>query len=434
MRKFSLNNWEVLLVVFGAILFMTSAVILVTDYPLRKYFFDFNDSENQPKIGHLAKNQGPPKRQQIGGSEFNGLKLGEDLFALDVVVAGPGTTARLRFEDDSTTVDLAENTMVRLAFHKEITFGGVRRLGELNVVSGNVTARTHKSKFLIRSQGKVFTVAPNTQQGLNVREVNGKMVTELTPPVALKEDRVDTDDEDFVVPVATPSPEPSPAPSPTPPPPPPKPVVKPVLKSVRPLEFKSALVSGNPSTSNKIRNEVVTDFNIEIRWENYPGAKYYKIWFASKPDSPRPLLEKTLTKNSYFFNKGKLFVGQFYYRVFAYLASGQVAVSETRKFAFEFLPPILTSPVDRSMISRKSLEKADERLFLSWQKTNFTEKYELEVYRDPQLRSLVLKKLLLQNYWVFDQLKQGEYWWRVRSRAKDLSSAYSQLHRFKIVN
>jgi hypothetical protein len=144
-------------------------------------------------------------------------------------------------------------------------------------------------------------------------------------------------------------------------------------------------------------------------------------------------LEKTLKTPEYTFNKNKIFVGQFYYKISAKLKSGFVAVSKAQNFAYSFLAPAQVIPKHNAIFSNKSLQTSEGRVLMTWQKTNFTIGYELEICTDEKFTKPYLKKNLNENYFILAQPKPGQYWWRVRSFSETLSSPMSPASAFTVL-
>lgn len=198
------------------------------------------------------------------------------------------------------------------------------------------------------------------------------------------------------------------------------------------IKSLSPLFGGKTSTSNKLSGDLLTDFDIVLRWEQYPQLNQYRIWFGKSPTSNTALLERTVDKPEFSFNKKKIFTGQVYYKVTGKLPNGFIVSSGVQKFTFNFLPPVQMTPEDNANLELRSLRREGNRILFTWQKTNFTAGYEIEIAKDPKFTQLFLKRALKENYFVLPAPAEGQYWWRVRGFSKELSSPMSSSFNFKI--
>ncbi len=461
MRKFKFNFLESLLVLFGVLLFSVSTVIYFIDYPIRYLFFDFNENNSRTLFGHLENQTGGVKRQGVDATEFEKIERGSQLYEMDVLVVGSNTTATLKLEDGST-IDLAASTMVRLAFHNEISFGGIRKAVELNVVAGSVAVKTRKIKLVVKNQNHQYTIIPNTRQSLSVpkSEISKQaQVPVLSAAIQIEPSEIESEKELPVAiappPIVKVSPSPTPlilpvsAPLPSPSPsllplkarinqlkPKPSPSVRIAIKAapLKAVQLLPLMVGGNLNLSNSLDRKLLSHFDIEVRWQKYPGAIDYKVWLSATADANKPLLEKIVKSNNCLFNKDKVYAGHFFYRVFARLKDGRMANSTVEKFSFKFLPPLLTIPKDNAEVILKAAGVSKDRILLTWKKTNFTQQYEIEISSDNQFRVISIKKTLKENYFILIAPKPGFYWWRVRGYTTELSSSFSAPFSFMIKN
>jgi hypothetical protein len=192
------------------------------------------------------------------------------------------------------------------------------------------------------------------------------------------------------------------------------------------------LVGGEKMTSNLLQGKQLKNFDITLKWNPYPDAGDYTIWFGSAPGSKKALLEKRVDKPEYSFNRDKVYTGSIYWRVSAALPSGFIAESEVKSFSFSFLAPLLVVPKDRATMTKAQLIAEDDSLLLTWQKTNFTEGYELEIGRDRNFGNLYVKQRTRENFYVFKSPPVGTYWWRVRAYSKNLWSPPSSANQILV--
>lgn len=188
------------------------------------------------------------------------------------------------------------------------------------------------------------------------------------------------------------------------------------------IETLEPLIGGQKLDTNLLRGRQLKNFAIVLRWKPYAQAENYRVWVAKESNSRTPLLQKTVGENEYVFNKDKVYSGRFVYKVSVDLPSGFTVTSKVRPFIFNFLPPILVVPGDKAVFSKQANLEKGTNILLTWQKTNFTDAYELEIGEDSDFTRIHFRKKMKQNYFIFDPLKPGKYWWRVRSYSKDVLS------------
>jgi len=102
------------------------------------------------------------------------------------------------------------------------------------------------------------------------------------------------------------------------------------------------------------------------------------------------------------------------------------------EFRFDFLPPVLALPKNRSIIGKNELARLKGKILMTWRKTNFTESYQLEISNNPKFSPSVVKTSTKENFFLWKKPPQGKFYWRVRSRAKGRRSAPSLTGEFSI--
>lgn len=198
--------------------------------------------------------------------------------------------------------------------------------------------------------------------------------------------------------------------------------------SVRPdfegVELLDVLVGGQAMRTNTYSGKGSEDFDITLRWKPYPDAEKHIVRVYDSPAAQKLVLSRMVDGDSYVFNKDKVFKGALHYRVEAPLESGFLAFSAMRSFNFNFLPPVLMIPTDRTTLSKA--ETGDDSILLTWQKTNFTDGYELEIAKDPDFTVKLVSRQVKENFYVWKGAPSGRLYWRVRSYAKEVKSAFSR--------
>lgn len=206
-----------------------------------------------------------------------------------------------------------------------------------------------------------------------------------------------------------------------------------VAKKLDVIQIAAPLIAGRRSYSNRIDREPIQNFEIKLEWKAVPGVKKYEVHFSKAPVPTERDPKVTTDTNEYIFSKNQILSGVRYYRVSATLENGYVVQSPMQKLTFQFLPPSLVVPEGGSVVSKRALLKEDQnRILFTWQKTNFTLAYEIEVAKDQEFQAVLIKKKLLDNYFVYTNPNTGQYFWRVRSISKDIASQMSPPQQFTV--
>jgi hypothetical protein len=67
----------------------------------------------------------------------------------------------------------------------------------------------------------------------------------------------------------------------------------------------------------------------------------------------------------------------------------------------------------------------ENRILFTWQKTNFTDTYEIAIAADSAFKTVLLTRKTAENFFVLTAPKVGTYYWRVESTAGKLKSGPS---------
>ena len=198
------------------------------------------------------------------------------------------------------------------------------------------------------------------------------------------------------------------------------------------IEILSPLVGGSAITDNKLVDKLVKEFSVTFRWKPLPGVKQYVVAVLSRGEGGKVLMEKTTTAPELTFNRNKILTNKVFYRVSGKVPSGFLATSKTEVFSFNFLSPRQMLPMDNSVVPQGKAGLKKKTLLFTWQKTNFTEEYEIEVGTDREITRPVIQKKLKDNFFVIDIPEKGAYWWRVISHSETATSPKGPAYSFQV--
>jgi hypothetical protein len=164
-RRPRFRAWEWALISLATPLFFAALAMYVSDFPiLRKYVLKFEQTtDTEARVGELAGASGRVRRQRATESEFVLISPGESLQNQDTLVTDSGVSAQVRL-DDGGTIELAADTMIKLAFDVRISIGGVTRQTNVQLVTGAVTGQTKAQKIVVETvTGKTTTLGSEAQ-------------------------------------------------------------------------------------------------------------------------------------------------------------------------------------------------------------------------------------------------------------------------------
>ncbi|HTL12505.1 MAG TPA: hypothetical protein VL588_08465 [Bdellovibrionota bacterium] len=190
----------------------------------------------------------------------------------------------------------------------------------------------------------------------------------------------------------------------------------------RGIDVKEPLIGGAPARSNEYAGSSITDFDITLVWDPFPNATYYQVDVFKDPTSRVPILEKRVADTRYAINKDKVFSGRIYYRVSTELRNAYVATSGMVTFRFDFLPPVAVLPKENTRITPADLVKDNGKILFTWQKTNYTTAYEVQIASDPAFNNTVARHKTEENFALIKAPGPGTFYWRLRSLGAGASS------------
>jgi hypothetical protein len=201
------------------------------------------------------------------------------------------------------------------------------------------------------------------------------------------------------------------------------------------LILKDPLIGGRTATNNRYAGSLLKEFSIVVGWEPYaaikPGGKY-TLRFYDQPKAGRVIYTTDTADTKFEINRGKVLRGRVYYDVSTQTAAGLVAKSKRGEISFLFDPPLLALPANGTAVSLQDVQARGGTMLLTWQKTNFTERYELELATDPDFKSVALKHSSTENFFAVKASRPGTYYWRVRSFNQANPSEFSKPARFNV--
>lgn len=194
------------------------------------------------------------------------------------------------------------------------------------------------------------------------------------------------------------------------------------------LESSQGTRVSNAFSSSGLKQKLT----IRIAWKAYPDVRSYRVVFSQRPDLSRPFLERLVQKNEYILSKESLPALKVFYRIEAVLADGRIGKSAITPFVFDFSPPRLVAPPADFVIASQGADEGEGSVMMTWEKTNYTEAYRIEIARDPQFKKVIQRKELKENFVLMRRPSRGEYYWRVRSLAPPVESDPAAVRHFTV--
>lgn len=203
-----------------------------------------------------------------------------------------------------------------------------------------------------------------------------------------------------------------------------------VAATFKALELQAPETTSNRMTGGELQKQVT----VKLRWKPYPKARAYTLTLAKDPELKDVILTRTLEKSEYVVTQDILQGNaKFYYAVQTPAQNGFLAKSSTEMLVFNFHAPRPVAPADKTVVH---IARGGLPLIVTWEKTNGTDGYTLEVARDPGFKNALIKKDQAENFLVIDAkqsgLRVGTYYWRVRGLAKPLVTDPSPVRSFTL--
>jgi hypothetical protein len=89
-------------------------------------------------------------------------------------------------------------------------------------------------------------------------------------------------------------------------------------------------------------------------------------------------------------------------------------------------------PSNHAEISTEKILAESDTLLLTWQKMPFSDRYEVEVAKEPTFAAALVKEMVSDNFYVLRSPDLGTYYWRVKSIGGQLLSKPSTPFEFKV--
>jgi hypothetical protein len=204
-----------------------------------------------------------------------------------------------------------------------------------------------------------------------------------------------------------------------------------ILPEFTGIQVNAPLVAGEKMVNSALQNKLHKQFDLTLNWNPYPDAKSYRVQIFDSATMNKRLLQKEMKDTKYQINRNQVVNGTFYYRISAKVKNGFIAISELVPYAFSYLPPNLVLPVDQAVLPHKALVSGS---LFTWRATNFTESYVFEVASDPAFTQMVKTLPVKENFYIYKVPKVGTYYWRVKSKAKNMLSSPSKVNQFTVPN
>ncbi len=203
-------------------------------------------------------------------------------------------------------------------------------------------------------------------------------------------------------------------------------------KHITAINLQEPLIAGKETASNTYTGDVLEDFDLTLRWTPIKRAGEYKIRFYKNKNDLKPFLTKTSKKPNLTMNKKKIFKGKVFYQVITKHPSGFIISSRKKPFRFDFFPPVLKFPKNKISLSQAEIEVDKGEILFTWQKTNFTDYYQIEISNNPKFKKSLKKLKTKENFSAIALSKKGKYWWRVRGFGQGVYSPHTPIFHFQI--
>ena len=188
--------------------------------------------------------------------------------------------------------------------------------------------------------------------------------------------------------------------------------------------------NGKSVSDGRITNQISEVRSSEVslvqEWSPFAGAEKYQVKLGSQTAE---------TNKTIYQWKGKsLPAGGLPVSVSTKLSNGFVVRSNEIHYGLAFLAPKPSSPANQAQVAiqQGKVDLRRDGILLSWQQTNFTDSYEIEVAADATFKNNVVKRQSRANHSVFRGVRPGIYYWRVRAVKGSSRSDFSAIQQFTV--
>lgn len=470
-----LKTWEGVLVGTAVLALIGGGVVYYTGFPIGKYLFGLGESDAGKQIATLTRADAGVRRQRVGESDFQGVGTGAPLYNEDTIVTPPDGTDRIEFTDGSF-IEMAPSSMVRLSFGGDMALGGVER--SVQVITGNVTGQgqitvksggekialqppkpsprpvrpsprpspsplpppspspspspspkqqTSKTVIIYPKDGSALAVPTGSQapelpltfdwqMRPRAAAVNFRLLRRTPKTILLFRKTVKMNSNEGRLPLALKQPgqyrwEISTATTP-------EVLLAAANFTVDPryqaLTLNDATVGGTKAQTSQLAGKVLKNFDITFSWLPYASQQKYELSFFLRPGG-KSIWSRQVEGTFYTMNEGKVFTGQVYYQLATRTSNGFMVLSPLHQFDFRFSPPVPKIPENGAQLSKKQLMKEENQILFTWEKTNFTSSYMIQVSTDPSFQTLLTTQTTPENFFVIKDPQPGTYYWRLQS-------------------
>jgi hypothetical protein len=423
----------------AALLLFGAVVISYQEIPVWKLFLvkDFNSldlsvllNKDQNSLGQISELRGSGlKRRTLNEGFFNTLKINESVFGGDIVTTDNATLAVIKFNDGST-LEIQPGSMVKLDFHMDQS--GLLKIAKnpkVEVFSGSVTGTGGINALKITNlAGQNLTVAAHSS---NTVQAETKV---LTAPTKISSDqltRLNLPAPKPVVPAAAPVAVPAVAQAPVVPPsapkvevipkaPPRKIASIPASAPVGLLDVEPPKIAGlKDLNSNIYQGEDMRSFFVDLKWEEVAAASSYNLEFFLDSGLTKPWFHVETGNN--YYKLTQMFSGSVYYQVTAKLKNRVLSKTKAQVLTFNYHGPDLKNPKTGTQ-----LQASESFYYFTWEKTNFTDKYVIEISKNPEFTKIIKKEI--ETNFIQIPLLSGTYYWRVSSKLGEVVSKPSKVN------
>lgn len=428
------------------VLILAVSAVMVKDIPVWKLFLvtdikslDFSVliSKQTDPLGQVSfMSSSGLKRKTLEEGYFNNLKMRDSVFNGDIITTDAITRAVIKFQDGGE-LEIQPQSMVKIDFsvYKEGLLS-IAKTPKVEVLTGSVKGTGGKKQLEISDlDGKVL---PSNGEDLSkpvVKVFNNKLSSDKVAKLNLPKRSVaqlPPTQPEPVAPVAIPTP---PVPNPSiknspesvlpkveqfqvVKPQPKKQLPPPLPNPMRQVAMEPHKIAGlSTLKDNTYQGEDLRNFFVDLKWEAYPEATGYVLNFYKDVNKSQLWFSTQTPENHYRLTQ--IFNGQVFYEVKAVKGSKQIGNSTVQNLNFNYKGPALKNPKTNSQLDAESVN-----YFFTWEKTNFTDKYILEISKDPSFSQKAYRKTVEQNFVQIPLLK-GTYYWRVYSVQGEVTSSSS---------
>jgi len=199
-----------------------------------------------------------------------------------------------------------------------------------------------------------------------------------------------------------------------------------IVKIPEKIEILPSLENSSAQADTRFsQSGTLHEISIILQWSPIPNVLEYDLGvFDSKGGT---FLKTTVKEPRLILTLKSLHETEYKYQVGAHLPSGKIISSKLVPIVITLASPVPKLPKNGTIVA------SGKNIMLTWEKTSLTQQYSLQVSQNKDFSKPVVDEKIGSNIYILKVTSTpGNYYWRVKSHAKEHSSQWCTSSTFTI--